>query len=377
MNSSRYEVQIGGVTESGWSALLPAFRDATLHQTWSSGRIQVGDKNLRHVIVRDGADAVALAQVMLRKLPLIPAGLATVYWGPIWRRKDRPADPRVLDRVIDALKEEYAAKQGLLLRVWPVEYGIPGSDEVNNTTFQFERKGFQLNLNVSPFQTLIVDLTPSEELLRKNLDHKWRNQLNAAEKADLQLKTGTSDEMYETFYSLLNEMVARKKFSSNVDYRRFERLQKDLPEPLKMRIFICESQGAPVAAGVYSAIGSMGVYLLGATATKGLKLNGSNLIQWNVLKWLKQQGCDSYDLGGIDAAGNPGVYKFKKGIAGKTGKEVRHVGQFYAATTLRARLLHFLLNRRFGPTATLRRVLTPGSSARLGRARENVASTGS
>jgi lipid II:glycine glycyltransferase (peptidoglycan interpeptide bridge formation enzyme) len=363
MDTAQYDIQREGITEEEWSQLLGEFRDATLHQTWSSGRVQVGEGNLRHVVVRTGGDAVALAQVMLRKIPLIGIGVATVYWGPLWRRKDRPPDPGALEQILDVLIQEYALGRGYLLRVWPAAYDLLLA-ETGPERDVFARRGFKHNAGARPFETLMVDLTSSEDDLRKNLDHKWRNQLSAAEKAGLQLVHGTSDALYDRFSSLLREMIARKKFTTNVDYENYRRLQDDLPEPLKMHIFICERHGEAVAGGVYSVIGSMGMYLLGATAASGLKVNGSNLIQWNVMKWMKEHGCEVYDLGGIDPIGNAGVYKFKKGIAGKSGKTARHVGQFYAAATLRSRLLQQFLNRRTGQVEDLQRALKARFRAR-------------
>ncbi len=50
-----------------------------------------------------------------------------------------------------------------------------------------------------------------------------------------------------------------------------------------------------------------------------MKNNGSYLLQWEMIKWLKQRGCQKYDLGGINLDDNPGVYHFKSGI---TNQEV-------------------------------------------------------
>lgn len=190
-----------------------------------------------------------------------------------------------------------------------------------------------------------MDLSPSLEELRKNLDQKWRNQLNAAEKSNLTLMEGTSDETYAIFLRMLHEMVSRKKFKTRVDYDGYRRMQNDLPEGLKMKILVCTCEGKPFSAGVFSAIGGTGEYLLGATADIGLKMNGSNLIQWAAIKWLKERGCRWYDLGGIDPSGNPGVYHFKRGIAGKSGKEVEHLGQFYFANNPISCFLNVCIDR--------------------------------
>ena len=40
---------------------------------------------------------------------------------------------------------------------------------------------------------------------------------------------------------------------------------------------------------------------------------------------MKENGCQWYDLGGIDPDNNPGVYHFKSGIS---RREIYHIGQF-------------------------------------------------
>ena len=63
---------------------------------------------------------------------------------------------------------------------------------------------------------------------------------------------------------------------------------------------VCEYEGEPIAVSICSAIGDTGIYLLGASGDKGMNLNGSNLLQWQMIEWLKEQGCHWYDLGGIN-----------------------------------------------------------------------------
>jgi len=52
-----------------------------------------------------------------------------------------------------------------------------------------------------------------------------------------------------------------------------------------------------------------------------------------MLQLLKNNGCLSYDLGGIDPKENPGGYHFKAGLAGKNGKDVRHIGEYEACVS--------------------------------------------
>src|SRR5208283_5725305 len=95
-----------------------------------------------------------------------------------------------------------------------------------------------------------------------------------------------------------------------------------------MRIVICEDKGVPVAGLVASAMGNSAIYLLGATSDDGLNSKGAYLSQWTLIRWLKERGAKSYDLGGIDPETNPGVYHFKRGFS---GADVCHINPLVAS----------------------------------------------
>jgi lipid II:glycine glycyltransferase (peptidoglycan interpeptide bridge formation enzyme) len=71
-----------------------------------------------------------------------------------------------------------------------------------------------------------------------------------------------------------------------------------------------------VAGHIGAYHGDTAVYLLGAANEAGLKSNASYLLQWRVIEYAKERGCNWYDLGGIDPEGNPDVYRFKMRIGG-------------------------------------------------------------
>lgn len=354
-SASDYRAEIDCIEEKRWGELLLEFNDATLHQTWSSGAIKWGEKNLSHLILRRDSEVVAMAQISIRKLPFIKGGIATLYWGPLWRKKGRPVDCVILDKMIEELENEYVAKRGFLFRIWPA-----GFENSEDTISELEKHGYIRNNTVHSYRTLLLDLSPSLDELRKNLNPKWRNKLKLAEKSDLVLMEGSNDNMYVTFLEMLQETISRKNFVPGIDYTQYRKVQNNLPEYLKMKIFICTFEGKPVSGGVFSAIGRTGTYLLGATTDKGLKIRGSsNLINWAGMKWFKERGCQSYDLGGIDSRKNPGVYTFKRGIAGKSGKETVHFGQFYLSPNPTSSFLNFCFDRLNLTRTKLRKIIKP------------------
>ncbi len=97
-----------------------------------------------------------------------------------------------------------------------------------------------------------------------------------------------------------------------------------------MRVFLCKTEGEICAGGIVSALGEMAIYLFGATSNRGIKTDGSYLVHWRMLEWVKQQGCSSYDLNGINPDKNPGGYQFKTQLGGAHGREVYLLGHFDA-----------------------------------------------
>lgn len=328
--ASGYTVEIDKIEKDGWSELLRRFSDATIYQTWSYGSVRWGESNLSHFVLRKDGEIIAAAQLRIIKIPIFGIGIAYIPFGPLFRLKERRKDLEIFKNVSCALQEEYVMKRGLLLRIIP--------HEINDGTVMIQSilqdEGFKWQRSISSNRTFLIDLSFSKDELRKSLAQKWRNCLNRAERNKLTVIEGTGNNLYELFSDIYKEMHKNKKFIEFVDINKIRCIQKDLNDNLKMIIMLCEFDGEPVSALVCTAIGDTGIYLLGATNTKGRKLQGSYLLQWKVVEWLKAQGCLWYDLGGIDPVENPGTYHFKAGLAGKLGKEVRYIGQFEASQNL-------------------------------------------
>lgn len=314
-------IQVNAVSKKEWTELLTQFSDASLYQTWSYGESRWGRSNLCHIIVKRREQIMGIAQIAIRKLPFLQRGIAYVPWGPLWKRKPGCPESNDFVSVLDALVNEFCMRRRLFLRIAPNII----RDEDDDIEALLARAGFQQCAEMKPYRTMILDLKPSIETLRKGLNPKWRNKLNQAEKNDLKVHEGTSDSLFSAYLALQKQLVERKQYDAGVNYDQFKEIQTDLGEALRMRVFLCERQGVPIAASVCSAIGDTGIYLLGATGDEGLNLKGSYLLQWRVIDWLKREGFRYYDLGGINPTSNPGVFHFKAGLS---GKEAFHLGQY-------------------------------------------------
>lgn len=319
-------VQTEGVDASLWNQVVESFEDATLAQTWPYGVTRWGRENLKHVVMRKNGAVVAAAQVVVKRVPLFRAGLAYIKNGPLWQRKGFCPNTSHLAQILRALHQIFAVEQGLLLRVFAA-----GSD---NSGFSqesiFRAEGFGRDLSIGRPSTAIVNLSHSLEELRGSLRPTWRRNLVLAERKQFTVFEGVSDELFARFALLYKQMLDRKSIAGVVSINQYRRMQRELPDSLKMRIMICEYEGEPVAGLIVPWIGNSAQNLLAATGDKGLELRSSYLLHWRMLQRLKTAGFRWYDLDAINHKLYPGISQFKLGLAGKLGWEASYLGQFEA-----------------------------------------------
>ena len=269
-----------------------------------------------------------MAQLRIVRPARFKFGMAYLRWGPLCERRGRPLDPEIPTRMARALEEEYVGKRRLFLRMLPNAFAeSPRAAVIESAFRRFTQEPVVAD---NTYRTLLLDLSPALEELRKGLDKKWRNLLTSSEKKDLRVVAGSGWDEYRTFCLIYNQMRKRKTFETTVDIEEFGQIQQDLAASHRMRVLICEDRGVPVAGLVASAMGDTAIYLLGATSDDGLNSRGAYLLQWTLIKWLKENGFKWYDLGGIDPEGNPGVYHFKRGLS---GADVTQISPLMACTS--------------------------------------------
>ena len=324
-----WQIEVDRATPEEWAGMLDCFEDANIYQTWSYGAVRWGSKNLSHLVLKRNDDVVAMAQLRIVRPTKFDFGMAYLRWGPLCHRRGRELDAEVAMGMAQALREEYVRNRRLLLQILPNAF--VGTQR--GTLFQSAFHSFtqEPSTPANLYRTFVLDLTPPLEELRKNLDAKWRNKLTQSEKKGLKITAATGLDQYRAFCRMYNEMFKRKAFETTVDVEEFGQIQESLPDSQRMRILICEQNGVPVAGIVTSAMGDSGIYLLGATSDDGLNAKGAYLLQWTMIQWLKENGFKSYDLGGIDPEGNPGVYSFKKGFS---GADVSQLSPFVACENI-------------------------------------------
>ncbi len=82
-------------------------------------------------------------------------------------------------------------------------------------------------------------------------------------------------------------------------------------------MLIATKDGQDLAAHVQSHLGDTAVTLFSATNKLGRTMKAGYQVFWSGMILAQEGGFRWYDLGGIDAIANPGVYSFKAKIRGQ------------------------------------------------------------
>ena len=312
-DTAGYDVEFNRISQADWDRGVTLFSDANVNQCWGYGSVKWGAARNEHVVLKKAGAVRALAQVAVIKSPVPGIGIAYVTWGPLWKRRDLSDDGSSFRAMLEVMKDEYAHRRRLLLRIRP--YGYDETDAEMRSIL--ERAGFHPTNGIfkEKKRTILVNLGYSQEDMRRRLSKKWRNSLTNSEKENLRIKEEFTDEPLYAIQPIYEGLMSKKNFEG-WDLNELAKIQNTLAADQKMRITICEHENRTIAASVCSALGDTAVGLIGMTGDEGRKKRAYYLLQWDEILWAKKSGKIAYDLNGINPQKNPTVYHFKAGING-------------------------------------------------------------
>ncbi len=336
-NAAGFHHAVDTLSPSEWNTLVSRFSDAAIHQTSVFGALRWGADKLSHIVLYERDEPVAAAQVIVVTVPLLGTGIAHCKFGPLWRRRGAPARLTVYRAMLSAMREEYAGRRGLVLRIKPWE---TEADDGPLARARIEA-GFEMQAQLPRYHTFVLDLSRSLEELRAGFHHKWRYNLKKAEKQALTVTRGHTAADADTYMQLYAEMRDLKTYVDTSEVDLLPALMRELPEGLRPEVFVAHADGRPAAAIVISLIGDTAYYLFGATGEAGRNNGASYVLFWEALQWLKERDCRWFDLVGSQpqgTGGGVGYRRFKSGMTGKNGDEY-HMADWDAIASWRSRIV--------------------------------------
>lgn len=238
-------------------------------------------------------------------------------------------------RVLDDL-QRYARKEGgIFLKLDPdvvLGHGIPGSQESFEDTdgqavmADMTQRGWKLSSDQIQFRnTVLVDLSPSEEDMLASMKQKTRYNIRLAAKKGLMIRAGGADDLpmlYRMYAetSIRDGFVIRNEHYYQTVWTTFMRAGGSSVNP-SAEPLIAEIDGEPVAAIFVFYFAGRAYYLYGMSREAHREKMPNYLLQWEAIRRAKAGGCQTYDLWGapeVFTESDPmwGVYRFKEGLGG-------------------------------------------------------------
>ena len=258
--------------------------------------------------------------------------------GPLMDWTNEPLRKRVLDDL-----QSFAKKQGaIFLKLDPdvvLARGVPASvDEVTENSGQavmsdLRRRGWVESSDQIQFRnTVMVDLSASEEEILMRMKQKTRYNVRLAEKKGVTVRIGKTDDL-PMLYKMYAETSVRDGFVIRDEnyymtvWKLFMSTVQGQPSAVPL---IAEVDGEPVAAIFLFTFAGRGYYVYGMSRDKHREKMPTYLLQWAAMKHAKANGCLTYDLWGApdvfdESDSMWGVYRFKEGLGGEV---VRTLGAY-------------------------------------------------
>ena len=182
---------------------------------------------------------------------------------------------------------------------------IEPSQALESENLKKVNKYSPLSQQYSPKQTLVLDLTKTEEELLAGMKSKHRYNTRLAEKKGLTVKSGYSKEEVDDFYKLSLEISERDKTYSPHPKEYYEKMAEILVPNNNLIILTVYLGKKPLSSLIILFYNDTTIYLHGASSNDLREFMPNHLAQWEAIKEAKKRDCKYYDFWGIAAERMP------------------------------------------------------------------------
>lgn len=168
------------------------------------------------------------------------------------------------------------------------------------------------------FSTILLDLSSDLDTIMKNLNQKGRHAIHRAERDGVTIeRVNATEENCRIMYDLLAQTAAGSFRIRSYDY--YQSFWQRYAAAGYGQLFFARFDNKIVAGAFAITFGKKGTYKDGASVRERTAYGASHLLQWHVIKWVKEKGGIVHDLCGAppsDQINNPshphyGIGRFK------------------------------------------------------------------
>lgn len=231
--------------------------------------------------------------------------------GPLLDYKDKKTVKVVFEKIAEIAKKEKC----VFVRVRPQLLNTP-----ENLKLLAELGLKKSPMHLAAEHTVIIGLTKPEDELLANMRRQTRYEVRRAAKQGITVEKSQSEEIFKEFRKVQAETAKRQGFVPP-NLRTLMAERKAFGD--NIAIYVAKTdEGKPIAYGMIIKDGKEGDYYEAASTELNRKMPGAYALLWQVMKDLKAEGYERFNLWGIAPAGQPnhryaGVTTFKTGFGGE------------------------------------------------------------
>lgn len=348
-------------SSEAWNELIAALPQPHLLQAWEWA--QVKEKygwKARPMIWRSATGERPSAAAMVLERTISPGVFGTrlrVLYIPKGPNLDWE-DAALRARVIEDLQILAKREDAIFIKLDPdvkLGVGFPGAGDATEDqcghTIQSELKeqGWLFSPDQIQFRnTVLINLSPSEDELLARMKQKTRYNIRLAEKKGVRVRFARAADLAQ-LYRMYAETSVRDGFLiRREDYYQtvWNTFQTGMEKPVSAWVpfsepLIAEVDGQAVAAISLFYFAGHAYYIYGMSRDAHREKMPNHLLQWEAMRRAKALGCKDYNLWGAPNEFNEndnlwGVFRFKEGLGGYV---TRTIGAWdYTARPLRYKL---------------------------------------
>ena len=289
-----------------WQEVIKKFPEANFLQSPNYGKMNeiLGDKVVEEDFGGKGRALMIVRNAKRGRYLEIPC-------GPLLDYSDKKSVTLAFKKIAEIAKKEKC----VFVRVRPQLINTPENLQLLAN----------LGLKKSPMHlaaehTVIIDLGKSEDELLADMRRQTRYEVRRAAKQGITVEKMQGEEIFKEFHKVQAETAKRQGFvPPNLKTLMAEREAFGN----NIAIYVAKtSEGSPIAYGMIIKDGKEGDYYEAASTDLNRKMPGAYALLWQVMKDLKVEGYERFNLWGIAPAGQPnhryaGVTTFKTGFGGE------------------------------------------------------------
>lgn len=319
------------MTLDKWNDILLKFPHPHILQTieWAEQKKEVGWSPEPLIIYDDENKPAAAALILTRSIRPLKIGpsfsVCYIPRGPLvdWQNAE------LRNKVLESIESYCRKRKAIFIKIDPevdLGTGVPRSTAAQENSLgqelaaELTSRGWRFSNEQVQFKnTVLIDLTGSEEDWMSCMKQKTRYNIRLAQRSGVTIRRGGLAAL-SLLYQMYAQTAARDGFIIREE-NYYLRLWKNFIDAGFAIPLIAEVEGEAVAALMLFVFGDTAWYFYGMSTTKQRDKMPNYLLQWEAMRIAKSVGCTIYDLWGAPdtfegADSMSGVFRFKEGLGG-------------------------------------------------------------